>query len=385
MIKELYYTLKTLNSRPSGRDSSILRLICQSLPMYFLRNGYSLPPLNLYLSVNSSCNLKCKMCDIGQDDINGSFYRNIAKEEKADLSFELIKKIIDEVSVFKPTVHVCCVEPLLYKDIGRVCRYISDKGMNVDLLTNGLLLENKIEEIVYGRVRNLWVSLDGPPDIHDSIRGVKGAFELIRKGLVKINDLKKSTGLRLPVLNCYFVTSNYNYFCLEDFIKSVYGFGFKRILISHMNFITKELSEEHNAKFGDKYISYPANISKVDPLAVDTDVLYEQVKKIKRSYIPLYKGNIIFSPSLGRKGLRDYYHNHRIIVTRSTCFIPWGSAQINADGEMIIFSRCLPLNCGNIKDRSFFELWNGAKMREFRKDLQRYHYFPACSRCIGIL
>lgn len=353
--------------------------------MYFLKNGYSLSPVNLYLSVNSNCNLKCKMCDIGQENIEGSFYKNIAKEEKTELSFDLIKKIIDEVSVFKPVIHICCVEPLLYKDIGKVCRYIYDKGMNVDLLTNGLLLEQKVEEIIYGRVRNLWVSLDGPPDIHDSIRGVKGVFELVRRGLVKINELKKASGLKFPILNCHFVTSNHNYFCLEDFVKSVYGFGFKRLLISNMSFVTKELSEKHNAKFGDKYISYPTNIGKVDPMAVDTDVLYKQIQKIKRDYIPAYKGNIIFSPSLSREGLRDYYHNHQVLVTRTRCFLPWGSAQINADGEMIIFGRCLPVSCGNMKEKSFLELWNGTKMREFRKDLQRYRYFPACSRCIGIL
>jgi len=385
MIRELSYTLKTLSSRASGRNSSFLRLMYQSLPMYFMKNGYSLPPVNLYLSVNSNCNLKCKMCDIGQENIKGSFYRNIAKEEKTELSFDLVKKIIDEVSAFKPTIHICCVEPLLYKDIGKVCRYITDRGMNVDLTTNGLLLEKRAEEIIYGRVRNLWVSLDGPPDIHDSIRGVKGAFELVKKGLQMINYLKKADNLKFPVLNCLFVTSNHNYFCLEDFVKSVYDFGFKRLLISNMNFVTKELSEKHNARFGNKYISYPANVDKVEPLAVDTEVLYQQIQKIKKDYIPAYNGSIIFSPSLGRQGLKDYYHNHQVLVTRTRCFLPWGSAQINADGEMIIFSRCLPVTFGNIKDISFLELWNGVKMREFRKDLQRYRNFPVCSRCTGIL
>lgn len=385
MIKELYFTFKTLKGRASGSNSSIPRLIYQSLPMYFLNNGYSAPPINLYLSVNSNCNLKCKMCDIGQDNIKGSFYKNIGNKVNMELSFGLIKKLIDEVASFKPAIHICCVEPLLYNDIGKVCRYIYDKGMDVDLTTNGLLLEKRAEEIIYGKVRNLWISLDGPPEIHDSIRGAKGVFELAKKGLQRIDELKRAGNLMNPVLNCLFVISNYNYFCLEDFIKSVWGFGFEKILIGNMNFVTKESSEKHNLRFGNKYISYPTNISKVDPIAVDTEALYKQIKKIERDYKHGYNGSIIFSPSLGRQGLKDYYHNQQVFVTRTRCFLPWGSAQINANGELIVFSRCLPVTFGNIKDKSFIEIWNGQRMREFRKDLQRFRNFPVCSRCTGIL
>lgn len=39
---------------------------------------------------------------------------------------------------------------------------------------------------------------------------------------------------------------------------------------------------------------------------------------------------------------------------------------------------------GNVRERKFREIWNGAGMRGFRKSLSEDGLFPSCSRCCDL-
>ena len=148
-----------------------------------------------------------------------------------------------------------------------------------------------------------------------------------------------------------------------------------------MFFCTQKLAEKHNLKFGERYDATSACLSGgIDLRNVDIDVLHKQIKTLKHRYRD--KCKLFFN--YGKEELRVYYHEPEIFLDDTKCVFPWYTMQINTDGSAIPPQRCYTNDFGNILTEDFWKIWNGAKMRQFRKDLQRYDRFPACSRCEGV-
>lgn len=126
--------------------------------------GRKLPRI-VVLVVNNTCNFRCKYCF-------GSYHRRSADD---DFTTEELKAIIDDLDsngTLYATVHGG--ETLLRKDIGEIVRYMKAKGWCVNLITNGTLLPQKIDEI--RMVDGLCISLDGREENNDLNRG-QGAYK----------------------------------------------------------------------------------------------------------------------------------------------------------------------------------------------------------------
>lgn len=361
--------IKRIKSHPGSRVS-LPRLAWQIMPYYVCPRGLSFKPLTIYLGVNSVCNMRCKMCDFGQQKVGNLFYKNLKTSE---LSFDRLKELIDEVKSFKPLIAINLAEPLLYKDIKPLCKYIIDAGLEVQITTNGYLLEHFAQDFVDMGVQRIWVSLDGPADTHNEIRGVDDCFQRATRGLRKIQELRKG---KHPRLFTAFTVSNYNYNQLTSFLKAIEDIDFESIVVAHMNFITPELARTHNEKYGNICRATVMSSEEVSPFKVDVDVLQKQLEGVK--------GRVHFLPELNYKELVDFYYHPEIFIGTTKCQVSWVAVQILANGKLIPLSRCYDFELGNINDSSFSELWNGPSMRRLRKLLKKHGTFPACSRCCGI-
>jgi MoaA/NifB/PqqE/SkfB family radical SAM enzyme len=98
-------------------------------------------------------------------------------------------------------------EPLLRQDLGRLCRSSRQNGMMTTVITNGLLLPDRANEI--GREAHcIIVSLDYPDsEGHDSFRGMPGLFARAIEG---IEVLKRMNSPRKVVVNCLLHRGNEN-------------------------------------------------------------------------------------------------------------------------------------------------------------------------------
>ena len=98
-------------------------------------------------------------------------------------------------------------EPLLRQDLGRLCRSSRENGMMTTVITNGLLLPDRADEI--GKeVHSIIVSLDYPEGTgHDSFRGMPGLFARAIEG---IETLQRTNSPTKIVINCLLHRGNEN-------------------------------------------------------------------------------------------------------------------------------------------------------------------------------
>jgi MoaA/NifB/PqqE/SkfB family radical SAM enzyme len=312
------------------------------------------------------------------------FYKimSLSKEQPRErLSLERLKTLVDEVKDFKPMIAATSTEPLLYKDIIPLCDHVVGNGLQMLVTTAGLQLEKHAEDLVRVGVQHLWVSIDGPPEIHNDIRGVKDSFQKSVAGILAVDEWKRRLGRESPKIGINYAFSNYNYHCLERFMDAVHALPVDHITFSHMNYVTAGMAEVHNARFGHLYPTTVSSVSNADPTKVDVNVFWDQINRVKTRY----PGRAEFGPDLDRKGLEDFYFHPEVFVHGDRCYVPWRAAEIIANGDCVVMTRCFHTSFGNINQQSFKDIWNGPSYQEFRKNLITHGTYPACSRCCGIL
>jgi MoaA/NifB/PqqE/SkfB family radical SAM enzyme len=289
-----------------------------------------------------------------------------------ELSFSEIKNIITEISKFKPNVVITGGEPILRKDIIRILKYIEYKNLQYHLITNGSLINEEIaNEIVKLNPSGIIFSLDGPEQIHDRIRGVKGTFKKVVKA---INMIK--VGSNIPItINC--VISSINLPHIEKMID----------LAENLNV---DLRYEHLMFTNDKIIGMQKklmkryfNVDYTDTLFglnnslgnVDTDTLIKKIRYIKNKETDV---KISFLPEISINEVQKYYTDIENYTYSDRCLFPWIGAMINPYGDVY---PCIEFYAGNLKTHSFKHLYNNQKMKDFRRILKKEKLFPICARC----
>ena len=124
-------------------------------------------PLYINWNYTYKCNFNCKHCysrlNKNTEELSSRDYINIAN------------KIIS-AKVFQ--VNLGGGEPLLRKDIFKIIKLLSSKGVKVNLTTNGWIVnELIIQKLKAAGLGTLFVSLDNTkPEEHDYFRNKKGSF-----------------------------------------------------------------------------------------------------------------------------------------------------------------------------------------------------------------
>lgn len=361
-----------------SESSGLVKLAQQGLPYLTSPGGKARPPMTLYWNVNSVCNLRCKMCDVGMFNENSNFFKNLRVDRKLhEIDPELFCRVIDEVTPFKTMIAINGTEPIMYKPLGEVVTYATRKGLNVAVTTGGYTLPARAEELAQAGLARLNVSIDGAPGLHDQIRGRSGAYERVTEGLIKFRQAAQRRGYQPEILiNSTIMTMNYNR--LVEFYEAVKSLPFDRINFFYMSFVTEEMALAHNLEWGHRYKATVNCLSdEVQPNMIDVDVLYSQLVELQQKKDP----RLSIIPFLTPEKLRTYFFKPMQFMTGLPCMSSWFIAQIMANGEVIPYTRCYHVPLGNINEEPFLQLWNGEKAKAWRQDLRKQGRFPGCSRC----
>ena len=349
----------------------------KALFSYYFVKGQSPVPEAITLFLTQRCNLRCKMC--GQWGESGVTKSKASADIKQEISLARMKAFIDQVAYFKPGITLFGGEPLLYPDCVELIKHIKKKKMHVLMITNAALIEGQADRIVDSGLDELNVSLDGPEQMHDEIRGLPGLFGKITRGLKQVQEYKKKKGLRFPLINLQCTITKYNYLELEKMIEVAKDIGANSLTFHNLIFLGNDLIEKQKAY--DERLNCSSESWKGFVFApeIDPDKLYEKISGIMAKTYPF---SVDFYPNLSQKGLKEYYENPSYLPEEypKRCMSPWICAYVFPDGEV---KPCLnsTYSFGNINEDKFKDIWNSDKAVSFRKLLKKDSIFPACIRC----
>ncbi len=186
-------------------------------------------PLTTQILVTKYCDMECKMCFVYPVDHEEKVRRSI------EPSFEQLEDLIQQACDLGTQVIIPFGgEPLIRKDIGKIIEAIKKRGRYCILYTNGTYVPRKIDEI--SATDQIVISIDGPEEIHDRIRG-KGAYQraiqavetAVARGLVTrihsvlISDTMETLDHMVGLSRKYNAMLNYGYCDATELTKAAEG------------------------------------------------------------------------------------------------------------------------------------------------------------------
>jgi MoaA/NifB/PqqE/SkfB family radical SAM enzyme len=347
------------------------------------RDGLSGPPVNLNLNLTRRCNLKCVMCEQHRHDPGPtglSWY-----DPKRELPLSAWISLLDQVTAFRPRLYLTGGEPTLYPHFPEFLQEAKRRGLVVHLQTNGTLLDRLADLLVAQGVEMVTVSMDGPAEVHNAIRGQEGAFQKTCAGikaLVAARHRQRSPG-PIILINC--VISKASLATLDQLVPLAHELGADILQIQHTIFNSAANVQRHNRALSPEFAAgqgldlAPPSIpggeyyeSEITP--ADLPQLRAQLQEAQRLAPGRLK--LLFLPNLPLALLEPYYLDLAHPFPQ-VCNALWKGCRILPDGTV---SPCLHLVAGNIAAQPFQEIWNGPRMRRLRQIISR-RLFPGCARC----
>ncbi len=331
----------------------------------------------IILGVNNVCNLHCKMCDVGTQNLETNFAQNLLGADPLNMPLDLFKTIIDQTSEYYPKAKIgyAFTEPLVYPQLKESLIYAHEKGLETYVTTNALNLKRKSADLIEGNLKELFISLDGLEETHNYIRGNKKSFQKAIEGIEYISSLKGA-----PEISIYCVITEWNYTELEEIADYFANLPIKHLGFMHQNFITKEVANHHNALYGSLYNATHSNIELTDFDNIDLAVLHQQIQLVRSKD---YSFKPSFSPEINDLETLNTFYNEPEKKIGKVCNDVFTNIMIKTDGSAIpAHGRCYNSEMGNIYDKTLPEIWNGDLYGNFRKELMKADgLFPACNRC----
>ena len=299
------------------------------------------------MHLTERCNLRCKHCYQTGKNVD-------------EMSLSEVKKAIGEIAGtlnawkktydidFSPSFNVTGGEPFLRSDLFEILSEMGGRGFDSYLLTNGILMDEKKSRDLFSHgVKGVQVSIEGPEEIHESIRG-KGSFSGSLRGVRILLD----AGLRVT-LNV--TLSSLNAGSFMDIVElasnlGVHSLGFSRLVPSGRG-----------------------------GAMLNTMLAAEEVKDLYEKIFSLDTGNLrIVTGDPVASQLSIEIGADRGNIPMGGCAAGVSGLTILPDGT-IVPCRRLYIPIGNIKRDSFREIWSTSQVLEALRDRSRYS--GKCGSC----
>jgi radical SAM protein with 4Fe4S-binding SPASM domain len=329
------------------------------------------------------CNLRCKMCyEWGEQ---GSYFE---KKDLEQLDIKAVKKVIEECHSVKPYFELFGGEPLLYPQVDEVLALIKHYGCDVDIPTNGTLLEKHADMLTEYEPKRIWVSIDGSEEVNDLQRGA-GVYKKATSGLRKLYEKREEKGKKNPALGVTMVVTPLNYKTIEQFFLHELDLSILNwVSMEFQLYITESCYEKHSevvkSEFGvEDALCARGLIRDVnDFIDIDIPELIRQVNNV-RDYCQEKGINVIGYPkAMDYDNLSNFYTAKwdKMIDKRNRCSFPWLYVEISANGDVTPCHTFYDYTIGNIYKENILTMWNSDRLSKFRKFTKK-NLLPVCTAC----
>lgn len=333
-------------------------------------------PQSVSFTLTNRCNLRCRMCGQWSDE---GYVRADPKSPADVLTLADWKRLADEVAAHGVGgVLLRGGEPFLFPGIVELLDHIAGRGLSVAMDTNGTQLAKFADDLVrIGRV-HLTVSVDGPEEVHDSVRGVKGCFRMLREGLAQLALREEKSGVTLSKGIC-FVISPYSVRGLGAMPDVARELGIGTIAIVPYYYVPDALGREYERVLKSELgcAAYSWRGFHHEKSGVDLAAFRAELKKYLANlrnvqsypYMPWTEEEYAkwFGDPVAPVGPEDCHNVERLV-------------DIQPDGRANFCVDYPDYSIGNVRDASIEELWNGERAERFR-EYRRARRLPVCHRC----
>ena len=301
--------------------------------------GWSAPPEHISVVLTDICNLRCKMCQYAFTDAPGYQLNQVG-----GMKPHIFRKLMDEIPG-RPIVSFTGGETLLHPEIAGFVAYARQRGRFTTLTSNGWMLEKRAQDLCDAGLDFLVISVDGPHEIHNRVRGGK-SFERLSAG---IETILSKPGR--PVVFVSMAISDLNYEHLIPMYELAQTWGVDGINFNHLWMQTHKMVD-------------------VDMVADSLDTLRKRAR---------YSSMMVkHTPELSRENIRVWYSEPERLTKYISTRCAWTRMKVWPDGSV---KPCRAWKAGNIETHHAMEVWNGEKFRGFRQTLTVHGTLPICARC----
>ncbi|MBU0999522.1 radical SAM protein [Patescibacteria group bacterium] len=283
-------------------------------------------PTLLWIEPTNKCNINCIMCPNSE----------IPKDKLGFMEWDVYTKIIDEIKDYASSIYLLIAgESLLHKDIYKMIKYASDRGIRVLMNTNGTVLvqRDNIKKLLEAEPEHITFALDGyNAETYEKIR--RGAkFNQVIPAIIDLLKAKKEQRRKKPYI------------------------AITTLLVGKENYQDKEKAK-HN--FKKLFKDLPVN---------------EFIIKQCNSW-----GNVF-------KNTNEFTYQKFEDKKTYPCGHLWSTVSIRWDGTVIpcCFDFFNGYILGDVKEKRLKEIWNDQPMIKLRKAMienKATQIYPLCDGCI---
>ena len=332
-------------------------------------------PAGVVYEATMRCNLHCEFCYVGD-------LLNIEGQWRQELPLETLQRAFPDKDGLQ--VSLTGGEIFMRKDILGVMDVFRDKGYVCGYLTtNGTIITDERAEALAelasgGFLRHISVSIDGPGELHDRARGVKGTFERTAASLRRLQAAAKAKHAPLRVS----INTTVAHETLESLVQMVdvaQELGVDAIGLNHLMFSTPEEVDETVRMTG---ASGPEAISTF--VTSDPGLDAERVRAQLQALIARCREQGIrfdMRPKVTSAILDSYYTPGSPLKGR--CLYPFLYARVSFSGK-VYFCPFIRVEVGDLTTQSLEEVWTGDRYVSLRQKLVTAGTFPVCRRCCKV-
>lgn len=331
-------------------------------------------PSGLVYEATMRCNLTCEFCYVGD-------LLNLEGEWRQEMTLDNLRRAFPQGEL---QVSLTGGEIFMRKDIMSVLDLFKEKGYSCGYLTtNGTIINDERAEALAtlaqeGFLKHISVSIDGPGELHDKARGVKGTFERTAAGLRRLQAASKKKGAALRVsINTTVAEESLE--TLDKIVDVAEELGVDAIGLNHLMYSTKAERDETLRLIGE---TDPKIISTfvTDNPGVAPARVREQVTALKEK---CRQRNVLFDyrPKVHPPLIEPYYTPGSPLQGR--CLYPFLQARVSFSGK-VFFCPFIRVEVGDLNESTLEEVWNSDRYVDMRKRLLDNQLFPVCRRCCKV-
>jgi radical SAM protein with 4Fe4S-binding SPASM domain len=341
------------------------------------------PPLprDLQVEVTGACNLRCRMCLVS--------YRPGLNKRTGSLDLETFTALVDADPGLRKVTLQGLGEPLLNPKLFEMIEYAVGRGIEVGFNTNATLLtEARAEKLIRSGLSWLHLSVDGATEqTYEAIRR-GSSFSRVVENIASLVAARARLGSATPRLSVVFVAMRRNLHELPGVVRLTAELGVERLWVQNLS---------HEFSDTDPAGAYRAirEFSSGEALWPDRDggarAAFAEAEKLARSLglrlrLPLAATadpepeprpapEPAPEPAPGRPAGRR---------AEPGCDWPWRSAYVTHEG--VVQPCCMVMGSdraalGDLRTRSFAEIWSGPAYRDFRSALLSASPPEVCRGC----